>query len=252
MTSCALPQKALTARVDRDEVGAAAAGGGGDAFVERELTDVDAEVSEVVVCSVGEGNTLLMKLCMFLDDDYCPVVSLPLQLKDADATERLTGRLRDAEEEIARMRAALALAQAAAKNFCVPSLSLRTTHQVSNGRTLLQWNTAVAGVTCPDVFALDQGDKSIVRVRVRGVYQLHVTVQQINTADGKCMAVLVNGQERCRAYQSEEKGYFNQVTLFHVLDLNADDAITVRPNANSSTYDDALANRLNLTLLQRL
>ena len=101
-------QKALTARVDRDEAGAAAGGGGGDvAFVERELSDVDAEVPEVVVCSIGEGNTLLMKLCVFLDDDYCPVVTLPLQLKDVDATERLAGRLRDAEEEIARVRAAL-------------------------------------------------------------------------------------------------------------------------------------------------
>ena len=232
-------------------MGAAAAGGGGDAVVERELTDVDADVSEVVVCSVGEGNTLHMKLCMFLDDDYCPVVTLPLQLKDVDATERLAGRLRDAEEEIARVRAALALAQAAVKNFCVPSLSLRTTHQVSTG-ALLQWNTAVAGVTCPDVFALDQGDTSIVRVRVRGVYQLHVTVAQANNSNGQYMTVLVNGQERCRAYHADGQGYYNQVTMFDILDLNADDAITVRPYANGSTYGDALANRLNLTLLQRL
>ena len=233
-------------------MGAAAAGGGGDAFVERDLTDVDADVSEVVVCSVGEGNTLHMKLCMFLDDDYCPVVTLPLQLKDVDATERLAGRLRDAEEEIARMRAALALAQAAMKNFCVPSLSLRTTHAVSTGGNLLQWNTAVAGVTCPDVFALDQGDTSIVRVRVRGVYQLHVTVAQCNASSGQFMTVLVNGQERCRAYQSEGNQHRNQVTMFDILDLNANDAITVRPYANSSTHSDALANRLNLTLLQRL
>ena len=232
-------------------MGAAAAGGGGDAFVERELTDVDADVSEVVVCSAGEGNTLHMKLCMFLDDDYCPVVTLPLQLKDVDATERLAGRLRDAEEEIARMRAALALAQAAAKTFCVPSLSLRTTQVVSNS-TLLQWNTAVAGVTCPDVFALDQGDTSIVRVRVRGVYQLHVTVAQQNSSNGQYMTVLVNGQERCRAYQADGSTYVNQVTMFDILDLNADDAITVRPYASSSTHADALANRLNLTLLQRL
>ena len=232
-------------------MGAAAAGGGGDAFVERDLTDVDADVSEVVVCSVGESNTLHMKLCMFLDDDYCPVVTLPLQLKDVDATERLAGRLRDAEEEIARMRAALALAQAAVKNFCVPSLSLRTTHQVSTG-ALLQWNTAVAGVTCPDVFALDQGDTSIVRVRVRGVYQLHVNVAQSNTANGQYMTVLVNGQERCRAYQSDGSGYQNQVTIIDILDLNADDAITVRPYANGYTHTDALANRLNLTLLQPL
>ena len=232
-------------------MGAAAAGGGGDAFVERELTDVDSDVSEVVVCSVGEGNTLHMKLCMFLDDDYCPVVTLPLQLKDVDATERLAGRLRDAEEEIARVRAALALAQAAVKNFCVPSLSLRTTQVVSNS-TLLQWNTAVAGVTCPDVFALDQGDTSVVRVRVRGVYQLHVTVAQHNTGNGNYMTVLVNGQERCRAFDANGNGYRNQVTIFDILDLNADDAITVRPYASSGTCADALANRLNLSLLQRL
>ena len=251
MTSCALPQKALTARVDRDEVGAAAAGGGGDAVVERELTDVDADVSEVVVCSVGEGNTLHMKLCMFLDDDYCPVVTLPLQLKDVDATERLAGRLRDAEEEIVRMRAALALAQAAAKNFYVPSLSLRTTHAVSTG-TLSQWNTAVAGVTCPDVFGLDQGDTSIVRVRVRGIYQLHVSVTNQNTSNGQYLCVLVNGTERCRAYESNANGYHNQVTIFDIMDLNANDAITVRPYDNSGTHADAMSNRFNLTLLQRL
>ena len=113
-------------------------------------------------------------------------------------------------------------------------------------------NTAVAGVTCPDVFALDQGDTSIVRVRVRGVYQLHVSVQQQNQSNGQYMAVLVNGQERCRAYQSDGSNHRNQVTMFDILDLNADDAITVRPYANSSTHVDALANRLNLTLLQRL
>ena len=231
--------------------GAAGGGGGGVAFVERELSDVDAEVPENVVCSIGEGNTLLMKLCVFLDDDYCPVVTLPLQLKDVDATERLAARLRDAEEEIARMRAALALSQAAAKNFYVPSLSLRTTHAVTTG-TLLQWNTAVAGVTCPDVFGLDQGDTSIVRVRVRGIYQLHVSVTTRNSANGQYLCVLVNGTERCRAYESNANGYQTQVTMFDIMDLNANDAITVRPYDNSGTIGDAMSNRFNLTLLQRL
>ena len=190
-----------------------------------------------------------MKLCMFLDDDYCLVVTLPLQLRDVDATERLVARLRDAEEEIARVRAALE--QAAAKNSCVPSLSLRTTHAVTTG-ALLQWNTAVAGVTCPDVFALDQGDTSIVRVRVRGIYQLHVSVTNRNTTNGAYLCVLVDGTERCRAYESNGNGYFNQVTMFDIMDLEANDAITVRPSANNTTHSDAMSNRFNLTLLQRL
>ena len=190
-----------------------------------------------------------MKLGIFLDEDYCPVVTLHLQPKAVDATERLAARLRDAEEEIVRMRTALA--QAAAKSVGVPALSLQTTHQVSNS-TLLQWNTAVAGVTCPDVFGLEQGDASVVRVRVRGVYQLHVTVAQCNTSSGQYMSVLVNGAERCRSYESEANGCYHQVTVFDILQLNANDAITVRPYADSNTHTDALANRFNLTLLQRL
>jgi hypothetical protein len=226
-----------------------AAGGGDAAAEERAVTDVGADVPEAVECGVGEGNALALKLCIFLDEDYCPVVTLHLQPKAVDATERLAARLRDAEEEIVRMRAALA--QAAARSVGIPALSLRTTHAVVAG-TLLQWNTAVAGVTCPDVFGLDQGDATVVRVRVRGVYQLHVTVTTRNTANGQYMTVLVNGQERCRSYEGSNNGYWTQVIVFDILELNANDAITVRPYDNSGTHSDALGNRFNLTLLQRL
>jgi hypothetical protein len=206
-------------------------------------------VPEAVECGVGEGNTLVLKLCIFLDEDYCPVVTLHLQPKAVDATERLAARLRDAEEEIVRMRAALA--QAAAKSVGIPALSLRTTHVVTTG-TLLQWNTAVADVMCPDVFGLDQGDATLVRVRVRGVYQLHVTVTTMNTSNYQYLAVLVNGQERCRSYHSDGNGHWQQVIVFDILQLNANDAITVRPYDNYGTNSDALGNRFNLTLLQRL
>ena len=209
--------------MEREESDGAAAGGG--AAEERALADVGADAPEAVDCSVGEGNTLVMRLRFFLDEDYCPDVTLRLQPKAVDATERLAARLRDAEEEIVRVRAALA--QAAAK-FCIP------------------------GVTCPDVFALDQGDATIVRVRVHGVYQLHVSVAQRNSQSGQYMSVLVNGQERCRSYESDANGYRQQATVFDILELNANDAITVRPYANGSTYTDVLANRLNLSLLQRL
>ena len=232
--------------MEREELDGAAAGGG--AAEERALADVGADAPEAVDCSVGEGNTLVMRLRFFLDEDYCPDVTLRLQPKAVDATERLAARLRDAEEEIVRVRAALA--QAAAK-FCIPALSLRTTHQVSTN-TLLQWNTAVPGVTCPDVFALDQGDATIVRVRVHGVYQLHVSVAQANSGNGQYLCVLVNGQERCRSYESDVNGYRQQATVFDILELNANDAITVRPYANGNTHNDVLANRLNLSLLQRL
>ena len=227
-----------------------AAGGGDAAAEERAVTDVGADAPEAVECGVGEGNTLVLRLCIFLDEDYCPVVTLHLQPKAVDATERLAARLRDAEEEIVRMRAALA--QAAAKSVGIPALSLRTTHTVTTGGTLLQWNTAVAGVTCPDVFGLDQGDATVVRVRVRGVYQLHVTVTTRNSSNGQFLAVLVNGQERCRSYANDANGYWNQVTVFDILELNANDAITVRPYDSSGTHTDALGNRFNLTLLQRL
>jgi hypothetical protein len=232
--------------MEREESDGAAAGGG--AAEERALADVGADAPEAVDCSVGEGNTLVMRLRFFLDEDYCPAVTLHLQPKAVDATERLAARLRDAEEEIVRVRAAFA--QAAAR-FCIPALSLRTTHQV-NANTLLQWNTAVPGVTCPDVFALDQGDATVVRVRVHGVYQLHVSIAQMNSANAQYLCVLVNGQERCRSYESNANGFHQQATVFDILELNANDAITVRPHANSNTYHDVLANRLNLTLLQRL
>jgi hypothetical protein len=108
-------------------------------------------------------------------------------------------------------------------------------------------------VTCPDVFGLDQGDATVVRVRVRGVYQLHVTVTTRNASNGQYLAVLVNGQERCRSYSNDANGYWNQVTMFDILELNANDAITVRPYDNQGgTHTDALGNRFNLTLLQRL
>ena len=110
----------------------------------------------------------------------------------------------------------------------------------------------MAGVTCPDVFGLDQGDATVVRVRVRGVYQLHVTVTTRNTANGQYMSVLVNGQEQCRSYESSNTAYMTQVIVFDILELNANDAITVRPYDNSGTHTDALGNRFNLTLLQRL
>ena len=66
------------------------------------------------------------------------------------------------------------------------------------------------------------------------------------------MAVLVNGEERCRSYEADGNSYYQQASVFDILQLNANDAITVRPYANSSTYTDVLANRFNLTLLQRL
>jgi hypothetical protein len=235
--------------MDREEGEGSAGGGGQAAGEERGVADVGADVPEAVECSVGERNTLVMKLVIFLDEDYCPVVTLHLQPKAVDATERLAARLRDAEEEIVRMRTALA--QAASKSVGIPALSLRTTHQVSTG-ALLQWNTAVAGVTCPDVFGLEQGDASVVRVRARGVYQLHVSIAQRNNVNGQYMTVLVNGEERCRSYEADANSYYQQASVFDILQLNANDAITVRPYANSSTYTDVLANRFNLTLLQRL
>ena len=233
---------------------ACAGGGAADAVQQRQLTDVGKEMPELVECSMGQGHTLLLKLCFFLDDNYCPFVTLALQSKHVDATERLAGRLRDAEEEIVQLKgavAAAAAAQAAAKSACIPALSLRTTVAVGSN-TLLTWNTPVPGVVCADVFALDAGNQTV-RVKVRGVYQLHVTVTNKNSGNGQYLCLLVNGAERCRCYEAEASGtHFQQATLFDVLDLNANDAITVRPFASGNTHADALGNRFNIVLLQRL
>jgi hypothetical protein len=113
-------------------------------------------------------------------------VTLALQSKHVDATEGLAGRLRDAEEEIVQLKGAVAkpvaAAQAAVKSACIPALSLRTTVAVGSN-TLLTWNTPVPGVVCADVFALDAGNQTV-RVKVRGVYQLHVTVTNKNSGNG--------------------------------------------------------------------
>jgi hypothetical protein len=105
---------------------------------------------------MGQDHTLLLKLCFFLDDNYCPFVTLALQSKHVDATEGLAGRLRDAEEEIVQLKGAVAkpvaAAQAAVKSACIPALSLRTTVAVGSN-TLLTWNAHVPGVVGADEFA---------------------------------------------------------------------------------------------------
>ena len=159
-------------------------------------------------------------------------------------------------------------AQAAA-SFCIPALSLRTDHQVLSADNMLQWNTVVPGVAHPDVFALDEGDASVVRVRVRGVYQLHVAVVLQSGGFGVStgLHIHVNGTLRCsgRHTCTTTMGHLSSnvpMILFDILHLDADDAITVRPESwlNRSSNRDAsnfpsnntLENRFNLVLLQRL
>ena len=156
-------------------------------------------------------------------------------------------------------------AQAAA-SFCIPALSLRTNHQVLSDAKMLQWNTAVPGVAHPDVFALDEGDTSVVRVRVCGVYQLHVAVALQSTWLGgvdvsTLLHVHVNGTLRCSGRYTCSKGRLSSrdisMILFDIPHLDADDAITVRPesswcNSSNLPSNNTLENRFNLVLLQRL
>ena len=156
-------------------------------------------------------------------------------------------------------------AQAAA-SFCIPALSLRTNHQVLSADNMLQWNTAVPGFAHPDVFALDEGDTSMVRVRVRGVYQLHVAVaiRSVGNAGGlfTTLHIFVNGTLRCIGRYMYSAmiacSTLAPMILFDILHLDADDAITVRPESspNTGAYnpppDNTLENRFNLVLLQRL
>jgi hypothetical protein len=155
----------------------------------------------------------------------------------------------------------------AAVSFCIPALSLRTDHQVLSDAKMVQWNTVVPGVAHPDVFAFDDGNASVVRVRVRGVYQLHVAVGLSSLGSDSCtrLHILVNGTLKCSGLYSvgctTGGRSFVPMILFDILHLDADDAITVRPESSdlcgngrvsNCPSNNTLENRFNLVLLQRL
>jgi hypothetical protein len=142
--------------------------------------------------------------------------------------------------------AATADAARAAAGSCIPALSLRMT---ARGFTM-----AVPGLTHADVFALDELNATILRVRVRGVYQLHAAIHALSGCGTQAtLEVFVNGTVRCRSCFSLE-GYAGThfsgpLIVFDILQLDANDAITVQPQLR---YGDDFVNRLNLVLLQRL
>jgi hypothetical protein len=147
----------------------------------------------------------------------------------------------------------------------IPSLSLRTNDQVVSSDNMLRWNTAVPGVSHPDVFAFDVCNASVVRVRVRGVYQLHVAVvlQSGGVGVSAKLDIFVNGTLRCSGRYSfnTDMGHPSStlpMIVFDILQLEAGDSITVRPEAywNRETKipcsNNTCENRLNLVLLQCL
>jgi hypothetical protein len=173
-----------------------------------------------------------------------------LKLMQAIAPPLAVASAKDtATEDIAKMRADQAVA-----SFCIPALSLHATQRRESERggesdKLLLWNTAIPGVTHPDVFALDEGNASVVRVRVRGVYQLHAAVSFQN-----CWATLdvfVNGTSRCGtsiSLNSMQICFTGPLIVFDILQLDANDAITLQ----LSPHPMPTNSRLNLVLLQRL
>jgi hypothetical protein len=144
--------------------------------------------------------------------------------------------------------AAAADAARVAAGCCVPSLSLRMTPE--------GFTAAVPGVTHADVFALDERNAGIVRVRARGVYQLHAAVRSHAYVEaGGCFTfeVLVNGTVRCRSSIRMSGyagvGFYGPLIVFDILQLDANDAITVKTEQRTDWDRDS---RLNLVLLQRL
>jgi len=164
-----------------------------------------------------------------------------LKLMQAIAPPLAVASAKDtATEDIAKMRA-----DQAAASFCIPALSLHATQRRESDKLLL-WNTAIPGVTHPDVFALDEGNASVVRVRVRGVYQLHAEILCGNYAS---LDICVNGTSRCGTRMSLDNptiSFTGPLVVFDILQLDANDAITVQVSARSFN------SRLNMVLLQRL
>jgi hypothetical protein len=116
------------------------------------------------------------------------------------------------------------------------------------------FTTAVPGVTHANVFALDEINAGIVRVRLRGVYQLHAAVKSyVGCEQREDIEVLVNGTVTSRSTFSlgglHGPTFRGPLIVFDILQLDTNDAITVK---TPKRYNDHLDNRLNLVLLQRL
>ena len=112
---------------------------------------------------------------------------------------------------------------------------------------------AYPGLTHADVYALDELNATILRVRVRGVYQLHAAINASSGSWGgeqATLQVFVNGTVRCRSrlIMGGTAGFSGPLIVFDILQLDANDAITVQPQHRHDDFD----NRLNLVLLQRL
>ena len=192
---------------------------------------------------ISESNDFKVQLTINIAGFWRPQYEFNLKAMELDDILVIKAHLRDAQEEIASLKAALESDRKTKSAF----LSL-TSASATNNQQIVAWN-GPKGLVSASHFTISADSRTITLTQ-GGVYQIHCRLGQSNNANGQHLGILINGVEVAQCLQSDGNCYQNTAQITEVLEVVAGSTLTVRCGAANNSIAQPLQNRLSVVLLE--
>lgn len=186
-----------------------------------------------------EGITIYLTLNM--SSLWFPVYSFVLTKKDVGEIEIIKSQLKDALEEIQKLRNEARYERA----FLSLSSAL-----ASGNQDIVRWNAPDRRIINPAYFTINTDSSNII-IRKRGLYQVCVRLAGINNQNNTSPVVLLlDGIALAECVQSDALNHQNSAHLNQMFELEAGADLSVRSCFNHNSRANSIQNTLNISLLE--
>jgi hypothetical protein len=210
--------------------------------VEGKAGDTEGPLIEAEI--EGEGALVLVL--------FVPVMGIPVDFNFSflpvarESTDILETQLRDAEEEIERLKREVQKLKESRNEF----IALRVANVNNlplNQHSVVPWNTLVHN-SSPRVFQVSANYQQVL-ILTDGFYQVSCRLTNPDSSGARCVSLKVNGTDVAQATNGFNTGYSGSVSVCDIIPLKANDTVSVAFFSDSQLIQTHISNQLSILKL---